>query len=58
MTEQNKPAIESSSPPEPDRPSSQTPLYKRVLAWIGVIIMVLLVLVYTYSVATGKILEW
>ncbi|MPM07208.1 hypothetical protein SDC9_53514 [bioreactor metagenome] len=31
---------------------------KRVLAWIGVILMVLLVLVYTYSIATGQIFKW
>lgn len=35
--------------------SSDTPTRTRVFAWLGVIFMVLLVLGYTYAVATGKI---
>lgn len=41
-----------------DSPSPPTPTRTRVLAWLGVIFMVLLVIGYTYSVATGKILLW
>ena len=31
---------------------------KRIAAWIGVVAMVLLVLLYTYSIATGSFLLW
>ena len=31
---------------------------KRIAAWIGVILMVFLVLIYTYSMATGAFLNW
>ena len=31
---------------------------KRIIAWIGVILMVILVIMYTYSIATGEILNW
>ena len=44
---------------EPEKPS-YTPASKgkRVAAWIGVIFMILLVLMYSYSIATGAILWW
>ena len=31
---------------------------KRIVAWIGVVLMVILVIMYTYSIATGEILNW
>jgi hypothetical protein len=31
---------------------------KRIAAWIGVIFMVALVLIYSYSIATGAFLLW
>ena len=31
---------------------------KRIAAWIGVVLMVLLVIMYTYSIATGAFLKW
>jgi hypothetical protein len=31
---------------------------KRIAAWIGVIFMVALVLIYSYSLATGAFLLW
>ena len=31
---------------------------KRVAAWIGVIFMVILIILYTYSLATGAFLNW
>ena len=40
-------------PPEKKRYSRKA----RVLAWIGVALMVFLVLMYTYSLASGKIME-
>ena len=39
-------------------PYTPAPLSKRVAAWIGVIAMVILVILYTYSIATGSILKW
>lgn len=40
---------------EPYIPASRG---KRIAAWIGVILMVFLVIMYTYSIATGEILKW
>lgn len=40
---------------EPYIPASKG---KRIAAWIGVILMVFLVIMYTYSIATGEILKW
>lgn len=40
---------------EPYVPASKG---KRIAAWIGVILMVALVLLYSYSIATGAILKW
>lgn len=31
---------------------------KRIAAWIGVILMIFLVIMYTYSLATGSFLNW
>ena len=31
---------------------------KRIAAWIGIVLMVLLVIMYTYSLATGAFLKW
>ena len=44
---------------EPEKPS-YTPASKsrRVAAWIGIILMVLLVILYSYSLATGAFLQW
>ena len=40
---------------EPYIPASKS---KRIAAWIGVILMILLVIMYTYSMATGAFLNW
>jgi hypothetical protein len=40
---------------EPYVPASRG---KRIAAWIGVIFMVALVLMYSYSIATGAFLLW
>ena len=40
---------------EPYIPSSKG---KRIAAWIGVVLMVFLVIMYTYSLATGSFLNW
>ena len=44
---------------EPEKPS-YTPASKgrRIAAWIGIIFMVLLVILYSYSLATGAFLKW
>lgn len=49
----------SSQSPEPEKPS-YTPASrrKRIAAWIGIIFMVLLVLLYSYSLSTGAFLNW
>ena len=56
MDEENKPGLT----PEEDAPPSYTPASrgKRIVAWIGVIVMVILVIVYSYSIATGSFLWW
>lgn len=45
--------------PQEDKPS-YTPASrgKRIAAWIAVVGMVIIVLMYTYSIATGAILLW
>ena len=40
---------------EPYIPASKG---KRIAAWIGVILMVFLVIMYSYSLATGAFLNW
>ncbi len=50
------PAQSSEEPKkEPYIPASKG---KRIAAWIGVILMILLVIMYSYSIATGEILKW
>ena len=51
--EQDKPESTPQKPPE-HRPYSRK---ARVLAWVGVAFMVFLVIMYTYSLASGKIME-
>lgn len=44
--------------PEPPEKKESTPLRTRILALIGVALMIFLVIMYTYSMATGKIFAW
>lgn len=46
--------------PEGEGKPSYTPATKkkRILAWLGVVFMVLLILAYSYSLATGAFLNW
>lgn len=46
---------ENASNPQTNEP---TPLKKRILAGIAALVMIILVIVYTYSMATGKIFAW
>ena len=47
-------------PQQPEERESYTPAprSKRIAAWIAVVGMVILVLMYTYSIATGAFLLW
>ena len=40
---------------EPYTPASKG---KRIAAWIGVVFMVFLIIMYTYSLANGTFLNW
>ena len=39
-------------------PFAPAPRSKRIAAWIGIILMVFLVIMYSYSIATGSFLNW
>lgn len=57
--EENKaPVQETSTPPSAPEQKKPTPLRTRILALIGVAFMIFLVIMYTYSMATGKIFAW
>ncbi len=45
---------------EEERTPSYTPASRsrRIAAWVGIILMVGLVLMYSYSIATGAFLNW
>lgn len=61
MDEEKREALppESEQNPEQEKPSYiPASKKKRIAAWIGVLFMVILVLLYTYSLATGAILWW
>ena len=55
--EQTPQPLEQTTPPE-KKPSEPYSRKMRILAWLGVAFMVFLVIMYTYSLATGKIMEW
>ena len=61
MAEENK---ESLSPDEQNAQEPKKEPYipaskgKRIAAWIGVVLMILLVILYSYSLATGAFLKW
>ena len=56
MDEENK----SDLTPEENKTPTYTPASrgKRIAAWIAVVIMVALVIAYSYSIATGSFLWW
>ncbi len=56
MEEQDNRSDTQQTPPE-QQPHRATKS-QRVAAWIGVVLMVLLVLMYSYSLATGAFLNW
>lgn len=60
MDEEKKdslPLEENSGVPEkePYVPASKR---KRIAAWFGVVFMIVLIIMYTYSMATGAFLNW
>lgn len=54
QNQSNQPDQTNPPPQEPKKPYSRK---QRILAWIGVAFMVFLVIMYTYSLASGKIME-
>ena len=60
MNEEKKDALSPDPiPGEPEKePYTPASKGKRIAAWIGVILMIFLVIMYTYSIATGEILKW
>jgi len=42
----------------PSEPQKTTPLRTRIIAGIAALFVVILVLLYTYSIATGQIFAW
>ena len=54
--EETESQITPAAPPDPDRPRSSYSKKARALAWLGVAFMVFLVIMYTYSLASGKIM--
>lgn len=50
--------MQNQTPDSKKELESKTPLKTRIWAWIGVVFMVALVLLYTYSIASGKIFAW
>ena len=42
----------------PEEPKHYATRSQRIAAWIAVVGMVIIVLMYTYSIATGAILLW
>lgn len=55
MDEEKKDELIREEKQPPYTPSSKG---KRIAAWIGVILMILLVIMYSYSISTGAFLNW
>ena len=58
MSEENKDGLTPEQQELPKQPYTPASRGKRIAAWIGVILMIGLVIAYTYSIATGAILLW
>lgn len=43
---------------EPSTEKESTPIRTRILAGLGALFVIILVILYTYSLATGKIFAW
>lgn len=53
-------AEETASAPQEEKKPSYKPYSRstRIKAWLGIAFMIFLVIMYTYSLASGKIMEW
>ena len=58
MDEENKSGLTPEEPENAPPPYTPASRGKRIVAWIGVIVMVALVIAYSYSIATGSFLWW
>lgn len=58
MDEEKKDELTPEQNEPPKKPYVPASKGKRIAAWIGVIFMILLVIMYSYSIATGAILWW
>ena len=60
MDENKKDTLSTGQDSEEPKKEPYTPASKgkRIAAWIGVVLMVFLVIMYTYSMATGAFLNW
>ena len=58
MSEENKDGLTPEGQEQPKKPYTPASRGKRIAAWIGVILMIGLVIMYSYSIATGAILQW
>ena len=52
------PAVDAAPQQPAFEPYEKASPRKRMIAWVGVVLMVLLVIFYTYSIASGNILKW
>ena len=55
MSEEKKDELTGAEEKEPFVPASKG---KRIAAWVAVVLMVFLVIIYSYSIATGAFLNW
>lgn len=47
------------TPEEQEKPPyTPAPRSRRIAAWVGIILMIFLVIMYSYSIATGAFLSW
>ncbi len=61
MNEEKKDSLPQTEPEQqepPKKPYIPASKGKRIAAWIGAILMVILVIMYSYSLATGAFLNW
>ena len=58
MDEQKKGALPEEKAEEEKPPFTPASRSKRIAAWVGIILMVFLVIMYSYSIASGSFLNW
>lgn len=55
MDKEKKDELAEEKQKPPYTPASKS---RRIAAWVGIILMVFLVIMYSYSIATGAFLNW